>query len=97
MRRSVSLVLAAVLFAGALFGYDPGFIAGALRGITKAFSLDRLLVEVVTSWVTLGALFGSLVGGDLADRIGHRNTLLIAETVFIVDALIEAASPMADH
>ena len=89
------MVLAAILFAGALFGYDQGVIAGALQGITKAFSLNHLLVEVVTSWVTLGALFGSLSGGELADRIGRRNTLLVAGSIFTLGALVEALSPTA--
>ena len=57
------VVLVVVLFAGGLFGYDQGVISGALRGIKSTFSLSSLLVEAVTSWVTLGALFGSLAGG----------------------------------
>ena len=52
------VVLVVVLFSGGLFGYDQGVISGALRGIKATFSLNSLLVEVVTSWVTLGALFG---------------------------------------
>ena len=72
------LVLVVVLFAGGLFGYDQGVISGALRGIKSTFTLSPLLIEVVTSWVTLGALFGALAGGELADRIGRKRTVLIA-------------------
>ncbi len=57
------VVLAVILFSGGLFGYDQGVISGALHGIKATFSLGALLVEVVTSWVTLGALFGALAGG----------------------------------
>ncbi len=53
------LVLVAVLLAGALFGYDQGVISGALEGVEHQFKLSPILVEVVTSWVTLGALVGS--------------------------------------
>ena len=66
----VSMVV--ILFAGALFGYDQGVISGALNGIKKTFVLTPLLVEVVTSWVTLGALFGALAGGSW--RTGGRRT-----------------------
>ena len=52
------LVLVVVLLAGALFGYDQGVISGALEGVQRDFKLSPLLVEVVTSWVTLGALVG---------------------------------------
>jgi len=48
------VVLVVVLFSGGLFGYDQGVISGALHGIKATFSLSALLVEVVTSWVTLG-------------------------------------------
>src|SRR5882672_2399545 len=49
----LAVVLLVVVFAGALFGYDQGVISGALHGIQKTFSLSAILVEVVTSWVTL--------------------------------------------
>ena len=50
------IVLAVVVVAGLLFGYDQGVISGALGGIEQQFSLSAILIEVVTSWVTLGAL-----------------------------------------
>jgi SP family galactose:H+ symporter-like MFS transporter len=56
-------IIAVVVLAGALFGYDQGVISGALLGIQKAFDVGHVALEIVTSWVTLGALFGSLGGG----------------------------------
>jgi sugar porter (SP) family MFS transporter len=87
------LVLAVVLLAGALFGYDQGVISGALEGIKRDLKLSPLLVEVVTSWVTLGALAGSLAGGDLADRLGRRKALLAAAVLFAAGAAVEAVAP----
>lgn len=87
------VVLAVILFSGALFGYDQGVISGALHGIKATFSLSALLVEVVTSWVTLGALFGALAGGELADRVGRKRTVLMAGTMFTVGALVQALAP----
>ena len=75
---SLACLLAVVVMSGALFGYDQGVISGALDGIKKDFTLGALLVEVVTSWVTLGALVGALLGGDLADRFGRKKTVLVA-------------------
>jgi MFS transporter, SP family, galactose:H+ symporter len=86
----MAVVLAVVIVAGALFGYDQGVISGALDGIKREFSLGSLLVEVVTSWVTLGALIGSLVGGDLADRLGRRKAVLTAGAMFAAGALLQA-------
>lgn len=72
------LALVVVLLAGGLFGDDQGVISGALRGIKSTFTLSPLLIEAATSWVTLGALFGSLAGGELADQVGRRRAALIA-------------------
>ena len=87
------VVLVVVLFSGGLFGYDQGVISGALHGIKATFSLSALLVEVVTSWVTLGALFGALAAGELADQIGRKRTVLIAGAMFTLGALVQALAP----
>src|SRR5271163_4432041 len=82
-----------VLFSGGLFGYNQGVISGALHGIKARFSLSPLLIEVVTSWVTLGALFGALAAGELADRIGRKRTVLIAGAMFTLGSLVQALAP----
>ena len=87
------VVLAIVVVAGLLFGYDQGVISGALNGIKQQFSLSAILVEVVTSWVTLGALGGSLLGGYLADRYGRRRAVLMAGILFVLGALLQALAP----
>ena len=89
----LAVVLAVILLSGALFGYDQGVVSGALTSIKAEFSLSALLVEVVTSWVTLGALFGALVGGELADRLGRQRAVLIAGVVFTLGSLVEALAP----
>lgn len=87
------VVLAVVVVSGVLFGYDQGVISGALDGIKSTFDIGSLLVEVVTSWVTLGALAGALAGGDLADRFGRKRTVLVAGTLFTLGALLQALAP----
>lgn len=87
------LVLVIAFLAGALFGYDQGVISGALAGLQRALSLTPFAVEVVTSWVTLGALTGSIAGGEIADRVGRRRALLAAAVLFTVGAAIEALAP----
>src|SRR5487761_2776432 len=73
-----------IMLAGVLFGYDQGVISGALDGITKEFRVSTFLLEVITSWVTLGGM---------ADRLGRRMTILAASVLFTVGALIEALAP----
>jgi SP family galactose:H+ symporter-like MFS transporter len=94
-RRSHYLIAVAVviMLAGALFGYDQGVISGALTGIQKQFHVGTLLLEVITSWVTLGAMAGALVAGWMADRLGRRLTIIAAAILFVIGALCESLAP----
>ena len=91
--RWIWLVGAVISVAGILFGYDQGVISGALRGIEKDFEVGTTAIEIITSWVTLGALVGALVAGELADRLGRQPTLLIAGGLFTAGAVVEAVAP----
>src|SRR5580704_2652349 len=82
LTRWLAVVLVVVIFAGGLFGYDQGVISSALPGITKTFSLSLFMTQVVTSYVTLGALVGSFMGGALGDWIGRKRTMLVAGLLF---------------
>ena len=86
-------VIAVIVLAGALFGYDQGVISGALLGVQKAFAVGAVALEIVTSWVTLGAMFGSLAGGYVADHFGRKRALFAAAALFIIGALVEAVAP----
>ena len=86
-------IFAVVLLAGALFGYDQGVISGALVGIQKEFAVGAIALEIVTSWVALGAMFGSLAGGYIADHFGRKRALFAAAGLFIIGALVEAFAP----
>jgi sugar porter (SP) family MFS transporter len=90
------IAVAVVTFlAGLLFGYDQGVISGALPLIQADLDLTTFESEIVTAWVTLGALFGALVAGTVADRIGRRYTAVLAGILFVIGALLEAAAPDA--
>ena len=92
----VLLVALVTFFAGLLFGYDQGVIAGALKGVDDTFNVGTFATEVITSWVTLGALIAALVAGTAADRFGRRPILLMAGVLFILGALIQGIAPGAE-
>jgi SP family galactose:H+ symporter-like MFS transporter len=96
-RRGLSRYLLAVglvvMLAGLLFGYDQGVISGALAGIGKSFHPGTLVSEIITSWVTLGAMAGALAAGWLADRLGRRAAIIVAAGIFVAGALLEALAP----
>ena len=87
------MIALVTFFAGLLFGYDQGVISGALKGISRSFEVGSFAQEVITSWVTLGALIAALVAGISADRFGRRPVLMAAGFLFIGGAIIQAVSP----
>lgn len=89
----MSMVAVIVILAGVLFGYDQGVISGALGPIATEFNLTATMKEVVTSWVTLGALVGALIAGILADSLGRKRTIVLAGLLFMVGAAVEAFTP----
>jgi sugar porter (SP) family MFS transporter len=88
----LALVGLATILAGILFGYDQGVISGALPLITDEFNLSTTMQQVVTSWVTLGALSGALVAGGLADRLGRRKAMIMAGLLFLVGAVVQGTA-----
>lgn len=93
MSRYLLAIGLVVMLAGLLFGYDQGVISGALAGIDKTFHPGTVVIEIITSWVTLGAMAGALVAGTLTERFGRRASILLAAAVFVVGALLEALAP----
>lgn len=86
-------VAAVVILAGALFGYDQGVIGGALDGIHRSFHVGTLATEIITSWVTLGALGGAMLAGGMADKLGRRATIVLAAILFTLGAAVESLAP----
>ncbi|CAL5345452.1 hypothetical protein CsSME_00031335 [Camellia sinensis var. sinensis] len=80
---------------GFLFGYDTGVISGALLYIIDDFKLDKktFLQETIVSMAIAGAIIGAAIGGWFNDRFGRRTTILIADFLFFIGAVIMAAAP----
>src|SRR5215210_2819486 len=69
--RFIYVVAAVAAMGGLLFGYDTGIISGALLFIADDFKLSDTVQQIVVASLLLGAVFGALFGGPLADRIGR--------------------------
>ena len=80
-------------FAGILFGYDIGIIAGAEGHIQKDFDLSPLWLGIVVSSLMGGAIIGSILSGLLGDKFGRRKLILIASLIFLVGAIGSAIAP----
>jgi sugar porter (SP) family MFS transporter len=87
------MVGAVSISSGLAFGYDQGVIGGALSFMQEEFGFGSFVEGLITSWVTLGALFGALLGGTLADRLSRKRVLVIASYLFLVGAIVQAIAP----
>ncbi|CAN6665509.1 myo-inositol transporter 1 [Trichomonascus vanleenenianus] len=97
--RSVSRMMMALTvltsFCGFLFGYDTGYISGALVVIGRDLSNRTLSTgdkELITSATSLGALIFALVGGPLADFVGRKWTITGANVLFIAGAICQVCA-----
>jgi len=81
---------------GYLFGFDFAVIAGALPFLQKHFDLDAYWQGFTTGSLALGAIFGCLLAGYVADRHGRKKGLLLAAAIFAVSSLAMAFSPSRD-
>lgn len=77
------VVASVAAIGGILFGFDTGVISGAILFIEKQFQLSAFENGLVVSATLIGAVFGSVGSGWLADLYGRKRMLLIAAWVFI--------------
>ncbi|KAF2833551.1 general substrate transporter, partial [Ophiobolus disseminans] len=81
--------------SGLLFGYDTGVISSTLISINSSLShrpLTTLDKSLITSSTSFFALLASPLTGVLADTLGRRGILFIADVLFVAGALIQAFS-----
>src|SRR3954454_8780931 len=81
---------------GLLFGYDTGMISGAQVFIEQDFDVSASGIGLVVSAVTLGALFGALASSGLTERFSRRALIVLSAVVFIIGAILAAASPTVE-
>ncbi|XP_057746269.1 inositol transporter 4-like [Arachis stenosperma] len=81
---------------GLLFGYDTGVISGALLYIREDFvEVDKKLwlQEVIVSMAVAGAIIGAALGGWMNDMLGRKTSILGADIVFFLGAIVMAIAP----
>lgn len=88
---TIATILAGV--GGLLFGYDTGIISSALIFIKHDFGLSSFQEGLTASILAVGAVFGALTSGPIADRIGRKRAVLIIAAVFTIGGVLAALSP----
>ncbi len=77
MGRLQIVAVTLCIFLYALDGFDVLSISFAAPGIAKEWAIDRAALGIVLSMELLGMIAGSLMLGDIADRIGRRPLILL--------------------
>ena len=79
--------------SGVLFGYDTGVISSTLVSIGSDLSsrpLNTLDKSLITSSTSFFALISSPIAGVLADHLGRKRVILLADILFIFGAMVQA-------
>ena len=77
-------VIAAI--GGFLFGFDSGVINGTVEGLQRAFDSNSVGTGFNVASMLLGCAVGAFIAGQLADRWGRRNVMLLAAALFLISA-----------
>jgi SP family arabinose:H+ symporter-like MFS transporter len=90
----ISISLTAAI-GGFLLGFDGAVISGAIPFYKSVFGLNdgSFLLGFSVSCIIWGSIIGNLAAGPLSDRIGRKNSLIIAAVLFSATGLLCAFAP----
>ena len=84
---------AVACLGGCLYGYDTGVISGALPSLSASLQLSDSQAETVVAFLFIGSALGSLIGGNITDRIGRKSSILVCDGIFVVGSLVLGLAP----
>src|SRR5690348_9675484 len=86
------LSLAFASFGGVLFGYHTAVISGALIFFIPVFHLSPHQEGVLVSIMLMGGLFGALLAGQIANRLGRKKAMLTVALLCMLGSIIMATA-----
>ena len=77
MKNKVLLPSALIAaLGGFLFGFDTAVISGTTDRLQEIFDLSSGMLGFTVASAIIGTVFGAMLAGIPADKIGRRNTLI---------------------
>lgn len=101
------LICAFASIGGILYGYDSGYISSVLGmnyfkqhfggpvdvSVDKSgYNIETWQKSLTVSILSAGTFFGALLGGEVAERVGRRPTIMLSCLVFSVGVALQTAS-----
>lgn len=93
MQKRVPIWAVSAATGGLLTGFHIGVVSGVLLFVRKQFALDAFEQGGLVSALPLGAMAGGLLAGRLANRLGRRNTLVLAGVTYGIGTLLAVIAP----
>eukprot|EP00753_Platysulcus_tardus_P020456 PLAT8063.1.p1 GENE.PLAT8063.1~~PLAT8063.1.p1 ORF type:complete len:561 (-),score=-138.96 PLAT8063.1:144-1826(-) len=95
--RKVFAIAVFASLGGLLYGYNQGVFSGVLDMYTFKARMGTAVSDPDTKgWLVsileLGAWFGTLLTGYLADKLGRKHTILAAVCVFCIGVVVQTAA-----
>ena len=96
--RSIAYIsIFLIILSGFQFGYQIGLTGPFLLFITEEFGFSLFQLSLISSFLILGALVGSMVAGPIADRIGRKKSLLGCCVIFLAASVITYMGSSAEQ
>jgi hypothetical protein len=98
------LICAFASFGGIFFGYDSGYVNGVLGNSIfienvegpDADAISSSHQSLIVSILSLGTFLGALIGGDAADFIGRKWTVILGCVIYTVGVIIQMITGEGD-
>ncbi len=91
-RRHAAFVALLAALAGLMFGLDVGVISGAQQFIQRDFAVSDRTIELIVSFMTVGAAIGAALAAWLSVHFGRKRSLIFSAALFVLGSLTCAAA-----
>lgn len=93
--RQAAAGIVAVVAAGMVGAFHVGKLPPALPLLRAEFGLSLVAAGWLVALMQLAGATLALAGGSIADRLGHRRTMIVGLAVLVAGGLLGAAAPGA--